>query len=304
MGRMAAKYTIATAITVVGLVSVGSPARAQEADTTAQTIQAVAPEALQGDADATVREDRPVALSVSQEGGKVSVADQPESGVKLDSSTGPAVKVGLPAATKSDDAQAISSSAVAYDSGLSSTVVVAKEDGAQVLATIESAEAPERFRYPLTLAEGQTIQATGDGGYVVLEADGTTIALTIAPPWAKDATGAAVPVRYELDGTDLTMVVEHRSSEATYPIVADPRFAWAWHGVYAYLNRSESKSAVAWGSWAIAFIPASRVVGVVTAIIGAPPIQAMANRAIDRGWCLAVYKSHFRTTPEPFAYRC
>lgn len=44
----------------------------------------------------------------------------------------------------------------------------------------------------------------------------------IAAPWARDATGRAVPTRYEIRGSTLVQVVEHRGGNVSYPVVADP----------------------------------------------------------------------------------
>ncbi|MCP3805548.1 hypothetical protein NLX83_40420 [Allokutzneria sp. A3M-2-11 16] len=42
----------------------------------------------------------------------------------------------------------------------------------------------------------------------------------VAPAWAVDAKGKRLATRYELTGTTLTQVLEHRG--AAYPVVADP----------------------------------------------------------------------------------
>ncbi len=48
---------------------------------------------------------------------------------------------------------------------------------------------------------------------------------TVAPAWAKDATGEPVATRYEVHGNTLTQVVEHDAA-TQYPVVADP-----WLGI-------------------------------------------------------------------------
>ncbi len=59
---------------------------------------------------------------------------------------------------------------------------------------------------------------------------------TIGAAWAVDANGAAVPTRYEIDGTTLTQVVETDATTA-YPVVADPSWWWwAWTSAACVAN--------------------------------------------------------------------
>lgn len=71
-----------------------------------------------------------------------------------------------------------------------------------------------------------SLRLTSDGGVEAFDHDGTLIA-TAPAPWARDAKGTPVPTHFEIDGTTLIQVVEHRSGEYTYGIVADPD-AWFW----------------------------------------------------------------------------
>lgn len=49
---------------------------------------------------------------------------------------------------------------------------------------------------------------------------------TIETPWAVDADGTALPTSYTLEGTNLTQNID--TTNATYPITADP--SWQWNG--------------------------------------------------------------------------
>jgi hypothetical protein len=51
-------------------------------------------------------------------------------------------------------------------------------------------------------------------------------AAMLAPPWARDAQAREVPTHYEIDGTTVVQVVNHRSGVYDYAITADP-FWWA-----------------------------------------------------------------------------
>jgi hypothetical protein len=53
--------------------------------------------------------------------------------------------------------------------------------------------------------------------------DGTVVVVGyIAVPWATDASRAAVPTRFVVNGNDLIQVVSHTGAGVTYPVVADP----------------------------------------------------------------------------------
>lgn len=93
-------------------------------------------------------------------------------------------------------------------------------EGLRALITIESPNAPERFPFPVG---GEVAQLVGqdDGSVLALDADGVLVT-SLAPPWARDADGKDVPTRYELEGTTVVQVVDHRSGTYAYGITADP----------------------------------------------------------------------------------
>lgn len=307
--RTAEMLVITTASMAFVLAAGQSPAYADEPDSvassTSDAIQSAAPEVLDSALPVTVDPTSSIPLTAMTAEGTVTAPKNPDVGVALDPSNGPAVQVGLPNAASSSDAVAVDDGIVAYDSGASTNVVVANEDGATVLATLKDGSAPERYDYPLTLTAGQTIQDIEDGGYAIIDPDGKTLAMTIAPAWAKDANGTAVPAHYERNGDTITMVVEHRSGNFAYPISADPSFSYGWTSVTVYLNRWETKQAIGWGSALIGlFLPATRVVQVLTTLLGLPATQAAASWMVDRGYCLAVTKYYWSTMPSPWVYRC
>lgn len=55
----------------------------------------------------------------------------------------------------------------------------------------------------------------------------------VAPAWAKDAEGQDVPIRYEIDGTTVTQVIEHTGDEVVHPVTADP-----WLGIDLFSETS------------------------------------------------------------------
>ena len=101
--------------------------------------------------------------------------------------------------------------------------------GLRALVHIDSAEAPERFDFVMG-GDVATLEMMPDGSVVALNLDEEVLA--VAPtPWALDANGVNVPTHYEISGTTLTQVVEHKAGDFAYGIVADPwwnPFSWPW----------------------------------------------------------------------------
>jgi hypothetical protein len=103
-------------------------------------------------------------------------------------------------------------------------------NGVRALVYIDSDEAPERFVFPIG-GDVVALRPTSVGGVEALNADGETVAVAAAP-WAVDANGSAVPTHFEIAGTRLIQVIEHRDGHYAYGIVADPSwgsiFSTAW----------------------------------------------------------------------------
>ena len=78
---------------------------------------------------------------------------------------------------------------------------------------------PEHYSFEVKGASVLLMQF--DGSVHAFDDDGQQVA-EIEAPWAKDANGRDVPTHYELLGTRLTQIVEHRDYDFTYGIVADP----------------------------------------------------------------------------------
>ena len=92
--------------------------------------------------------------------------------------------------------------------------------GVQALVVIENSEAPHSYAFDITPPAGGHLAVRTDGGIEVFGADGFSTA-SIAPPWAKDASGASVPTNYSLQGETLTQQVSF-TTDSAFPIVADP----------------------------------------------------------------------------------
>jgi len=112
-----------------------------------------------------------------------------------------------------------------YDGEASATSVAVQpvETGARALVLVEDESAPEAFDFEV---EGDTarLEANADGTVTAYDAADMPIATTRSP-WAVDAEGKDVPTRFQVDGTTLRQVVDHRDGNWAYPITADP--VWA-----------------------------------------------------------------------------
>lgn len=196
-------------LALTGSVLVATPAEAAEPATKAiRSIEAVAPDVL-----LEVAVSRAVDVPTDPEE-PITVKDDPQAG-----SGG--LQIGVPFADTADDAVTPRPGVRFFDNNNgSSTVPVTHDDASvQLLTVIGNASAPTRYDYQLHVPPGAT--ATLDhGGVFITEANGD-LAGMIAPAWAKDAQGAAVPTHSEFIGDTLTQIVEHSSAFA-YPIVADP----------------------------------------------------------------------------------
>jgi VCBS repeat protein len=130
--------------------------------------------------------------------------------------------------------------------------------GLEVLVQLRSAESPERVAIDFSLPPGASMRLTDGSGVLanplppadekgVEIVDHGEVAATVAPPSAIDADGQKVPAHYELDGSRLSVVVDHRSGDFRYPILIDPYvvdlFAWRDSG-----GQAGSASASGWGS--------------------------------------------------------
>jgi hypothetical protein len=91
----------------------------------------------------------------------------------------------------------------------------------RILAVIHGPSAPSVYRFPLDLPLGSRLDLIPTGEIAVVNEEGEGVAL-ITAPWGKDASGKAVPTRYAVEGNVIVMHVDH--GQATYPVVADPRF--------------------------------------------------------------------------------
>ncbi len=103
--------------------------------------------------------------------------------------------------------------------GVVFTPLVTREGDVQVNTIIPDANAPHSYSYEIDIPSNAQVVQAGDA-HLFIGADGSLLA-GLAPPWATDANGKAIPTRFEIEGKTVTQIIDF--NEATvFPVVADP----------------------------------------------------------------------------------
>jgi RHS repeat-associated protein len=103
------------------------------------------------------------------------------------------------------------------------TVVKPLATGFEEDTLLRSVDSPSKLSFRVGVPAGASLLSAKDGsGAVDVVADGTVIAVVLAPS-ARDAEGTVVPVSMSVSsGNILVLTVDHRSGEYRYPIAVDP----------------------------------------------------------------------------------
>ena len=225
---------VLAAVTALALITSGTALASPTEDSDTSVLSSPVVSEILDDAAVGVEEGDSVVTDIV--GGTVTLPIDSGDPVTLAPAEGPTLSIALPQSTAVESSEpAPESGAVVHDLNDGSVILpVVKDDGTvQILSVIDSADAPHTFSYVLDATGGVVLEAQPDGGAVVLGADGEELA-SIAAPWAVDASGAAIPTRYTIDGGTLTQHVEPAEG-ASYPIVADPAVTQTRYE-YRYVN--------------------------------------------------------------------
>lgn len=160
----------------------------------------------------------------------------------------------------------------ATDGGASAAVQVLSDGSARVQTIIPNKESDHQFTYEID--EGYTPATAEDGSIVLskLNADGTYNIVSLAAPWAKDAKGKSVATRYEVRGNAVVQIVEKKNS-TSYPLVADPKWAWVLGSYGAKFNKAETKR----------ISNSATAIGVCGLVYAFPPLLAVCG-AFGSAW--------------------
>lgn len=296
LARSAATFITLAALTITGGITAhaADPAPA-DANAAAAAIEDVAPEV-----EAVEFVERADKAKASIDAGTVTTSD---SAVSLDVKGTPAgLTIDLPVPADAELVVANDGTAVYASESPVDVAVQAHENGVRVQTVLDSKAAPERFAY--TPGANDTIVQNPDGSVIIYSLDPATDAILVtevAAAWAYDANGTPVPTRYELGRDGLVQVVEHKSGDFAYPIVADPTYItgtnWFFGGpfVEAQFNKSETKR-VAAGAGVVTAIgtmigkiptPPTVVASTVLAVIGGS-VTVWAGSAVAANACIAL----------------
>lgn len=201
-------------------------------------------------------------------GGKATIAAVPDDGISVLLPDGEeTMSVSLPGAGHLDDATVGEDGSVTYlgDANTPSINVIAGEEKIRASAIVSDPSQTERFEYDF--GGGVSVEIQQDGSAIAYTTEEVTdpdtgvttpvekIVADVATPWARDAAGVDVPTRYESSGSALVQVVEHRSGDYAYPIIADPTFDRPNFFQYRVrFNRAETATIASGGAGLIASI--------------------------------------------------
>ena len=170
------------------------------------------------DVGAALSAQRPAAVATARADG----VRVPTDGYgKVVARTGPGERLTMALPTAGSAGERVGPTTVFPGAAQDTQVAVQPTDhGFRALVRLIDEDAPTRHAFPLG-GDAARLKALPEGRVSILDASGEEIAMVDAP-WARDADGREVPTRYEVDGTTLVQVVDHRSAAYRYPIVADP----------------------------------------------------------------------------------
>lgn len=145
--------------------------------------------------------------------------------------------------------------------------------------TLEDVSAPTTYRFPLHLKAGQTAALQPDGSVVVSSTDGDLG--EFQPPWAKDAAGRSLATSYSLDGNTLVQRID--TTNAQFPVTADPHYTWGIISGTIYFNKRETAT-IGW-SGSMAGLVTKVIASEATALLGGI-VASMATYATITRQCI------------------
>lgn len=188
------------------------------------------------DASATSTTDSTAAQVASAVAATGTTPAAPNDAVDISTATGTATvdtvsggQLTMSTPTRGDGQTSSDGLTTVYDGTSTDTSVALQptDTGVRAAITIDSAAAPEDYEFQMG-GDVASLELNADGSVTALDANNDSIAFAPAP-WAVDVDGNAVPTHYEVSGTTLTQVVEHKNGNWAYGITADPFFSTTWH---------------------------------------------------------------------------
>ncbi|MFE4577909.1 hypothetical protein [Streptomyces chartreusis] len=305
-------------LTAVAMLSTASPALAKTASTTTAKAASVVERATRtGDlALSTATPDSAARAVTSTESGSVTVTAPTDSLGYVESTAGDGTKfrLDLPETKKVNGVKAGAGTIVYEDAAESTDLAVqpTADGGARTLVTLKDNAAPDEYRFGLDLPSGTELLEDGQGGYLITRtgSKGAVVVGSIDAPWAKDATGKAVPTAYRIEGGSLVQKVTTTDATA-FPVVADPKVSVGWN-VYIKFSKAEvkalkSKVAHADTSVAMCGLLVNPVASVGCAVLGGTvikKIQGVWAYAAAHGRCVELKLTYTGIFSDIKHYKC
>ncbi|MBT1096449.1 hypothetical protein ACF063_33540 [Streptomyces chartreusis] len=305
-------------LTAVAMLSTASPALAETANSAAAKSASVVERAT-GTGDLALSTGTPDSAGraiTSTESGSVTVTAPTDSLGYVESTAGDGTKfrLDLPETKKVNGVKAGAGTIVYEDAAESTDLAVqpTADGGARTLVTLKDKAAPNEYRFGLDLPSGTELLEDGQGGYLITRtgSNGAVVVGSIDAPWAKDATGKAVPTAYRIEGGSLVQKVTTTDATA-FPVVADPKVSVGWN-VYIKFSKAEvkalkSKVAHADTSVAMCGLLVNPVASVGCAVLGGTvikKIQGVWAYAAAHGRCVELKLTYTGMFGDVKHYKC
>lgn len=153
---------------------------------------------------------------------QTSIPNDASAGIVLSDGTAGRIKITLPNFEDSSDAVQSDAGLVIYPSrGPATNAARQTRSGVQLLSSIATKAAGNRYSYRFDLWPGQRLVREGDE-ILIVDAVGNVDYL-IEAAWAVDANAKAIPTHYEIAGSTVTQVIDFDAvANLSFPVVADP----------------------------------------------------------------------------------
>lgn len=205
------------ALLSVGVVGAGSGV-ASASPTQLPPVRVPQPAPMEPDASVIAAEETGIE---AQQNAQVDLPRRGSGAIALQSLVGnPDLSVGLPGGLH-EQARTGGTTSTAFPS-VDQTFSVTAESlatGARALIAIRSSAAPTEYRFEIEAEGGSTLVLDPSGAVEIRDGMGEPVGRVDAP-WAIDASGAAVPTSFRIDGDTLVQTIAHAG--AVYPVIADP----------------------------------------------------------------------------------
>lgn len=157
------------------------------------------------------------------------------------------------------------------------------EEGTTRLSAILAAPITSHPRW--SFESGTKLLILDDGSVSI--SDGERFLGGIDAPWAVDSDGRSLPTHYEVSGATLTQIVD--TTDATFPVVADPTIQFYGPYIQVHLNKTASIAAVGTYATCAAVLNKSPVWFAKALQIACGTVAAFSTAQLAGGQCVSIH---------------